>query len=211
MKIAYKNGADYIWGMDDDAWPQREALQALVDATKIYPSYKACLCGNTHYVDRDGKTVTEYVAADYAEMNSMTFISFFISREIIDKVGFPKEELFIYYDDLEYSFRVREHGFKIIGVKNAVVEHPYIMDRKYGKIFFKMFSVPEMPTWKRYYWMRNGLLVHRKAGRKFFHFCLLEFTVLIKLLFLERDQWGIAMLGFYHGIIEKSGHLKNMP
>ena len=30
IKVAIKRGADYIWGMDDDAFAQREALEKIV-------------------------------------------------------------------------------------------------------------------------------------------------------------------------------------
>ena len=68
-----------------------------------------------------------------------------------------------------------------------------------------------MPDWKKYYWMRNNLLVRKKRGRHFFKALILEIYDLIKTILFQRSQVKVACKGLWHGIIGKSGHEKGMP
>ena len=45
IKVAIKRGADYIWGMDDDAFAQREALEKIVtllDSNRVSCFWSNC-------------------------------------------------------------------------------------------------------------------------------------------------------------------------
>lgn len=46
-----------------------------------------------------------------------------IKREVLETVGLLSEDLFLYWEDVEYSLRVKESGFKLYYVSDAVVWH----------------------------------------------------------------------------------------
>lgn len=205
IKCAIELGADYIWGMDDDAMPHREALNELVKSINRYPSNRYCLCSNTYFMDSNGICKQIQYSKEEQFVDHLTFVGFFISKEIVECIGYPRKELFIYYDDLDYSLSIREAGFKIVGVGKSIIEHPYIMPENKHKIFFFKVNVPTMPNWKMYYWMRNNLLIRRKKGRKFTRAAILELYVVVKLLIFKPGQVKIALKGYFDGMTNKSG------
>ena len=49
----------------------------------------------------------------------------FIPRHTLEEVGLMREEFWIDYIDYEFSFRVRERGYRIIGVGGAFEPSPW--------------------------------------------------------------------------------------
>lgn len=212
IKAAYEKNMDYVWGMDDDAVPHIDALEKLVEGAKVYPRSEICLRSNTYYMDKNGKFVKKQFTEAAQETSTLIFIGFFISRELVSTVGFPRDDLFIYYDDADYSMSIKEHGFKIIGIADSIIEHPDSLPDKRGSILGKSMNIPEMPKWKFYYWMRNNLLVRKGiSSRGYGKSVILELYILVKLLFFKPAVFCIACKGFFHGILGKSGHLKGCP
>lgn len=48
-----------------------------------------------------------------------------IKKEVLEKVGLLEENFFMYYDDIDYSWRVKLFGFKTLYVPKAVIYHNY--------------------------------------------------------------------------------------
>lgn len=211
VQYAYEDGADYIWGMDDDAMPRADALEQLVCAMNKFDKNKICLRSNTYYIDENGEFVLEQVTEHNQKMSGLTFVGFYISKEVVDKAGIPRDDLFIYFDEVDYSMSIQENGFEIIGIQESIIEHPYIMSTIKKKFLFKEVRLFQMPNWKKYYWMRNNLLVRKKRGRHYFKAFVLEIYDLVKTCIFQREQLGVAVKGLWHGIIGKSGHEKGMP
>jgi hypothetical protein len=46
-----------------------------------------------------------------------------IKREVLEAVGLLSEDLFLYWEDVEYSLRVKEKGFELFYVPEAIVWH----------------------------------------------------------------------------------------
>lgn len=209
IKTAIQVGADYIWGMDDDAMPRRDALEILISNINRFP--KACYTSNTYFYSNQHELKQIQFSED-CRINHLTFVGFFIPRDLVLEIGYPRSDLFIYYDDLEYSMRILENDYAIIGIKDSIVEHPYIMPKNDRKVFIFHINIPEMPAWKLYYWMRNNLLIRRnKKNRRYIKTVLLEIYILIKIALFNPSNLLISCKGFVHGILNISGHLKDMP
>ncbi len=58
-----------------------------------------------------------------AETEFATGCSMLIRKEAIEKTGLLDEKYFMYLEDLDYSMRLKRHGFKIIYQPKAVVWH----------------------------------------------------------------------------------------
>jgi GT2 family glycosyltransferase len=46
-----------------------------------------------------------------------------IRREVLESVGLLSEDLFLYWEDVEYSLRVKDHGYKLLFQPKAIVWH----------------------------------------------------------------------------------------
>ena len=49
--------------------------------------------------------------------------AFMIKREILNKVGFMDEGLFMYMDEVEWSFRIKKAGYKVVFYPQAQITH----------------------------------------------------------------------------------------
>lgn len=172
IKLGCKNGHDWIWVMDDDAVPLHDALeQALLpDLIKdprvwaianavIYPDQKLCLFHRRRFDPvrvKECPVPEEYYRQVHFEVDTSSFVGMLIRRAAIDHIGLPLKELFIYYDDTEYSLRIRFNGGKIIVVSNSKVVHKSVAHS--GNRWAPL-------TWKHYYAHRNMLFVYRKYGQ----------------------------------------------
>ncbi len=121
--------------MDDDIVPEPECLDRLWSAVEDDPS-SAFACPVS-------------IQPNGAVGRWGSWCGFVISREIVEKVGFPMEELFWWAEDTEYChWRIPNAGYPLRFIPDAVVHHHAI--RQGG----------DLPTWKYYYESRNMLYYH---------------------------------------------------
>lgn len=67
------------------------------------------------------------------EVTFITGCAFLIKRKVLEEVGPLDDRLFIYCEDLDWSFRVREAGYKGLYVPQAVIWHMEGIDSKKSK------------------------------------------------------------------------------
>lgn len=48
-----------------------------------------------------------------------------VKREVIEKVGFFNQHYFMYYEDIDFSFRVWKHGWDIVLAPKAIIRHAH--------------------------------------------------------------------------------------
>lgn len=199
IEKAYKEGYDYVWGMDDDAFPDDKALEEIEKVIKYYDEY-TCFWSNC---DNDDKFTTEYKEVDY-----WMFVGFFLPRKVIDIVGLPREDFFIYHDDVEYAYRIRKNGYKIIKVKNSIIKHNDYNKREIIKkeFFGRIIEFPKFEDWRMYYLVRNSILMYSwKDLKKYRVFFITLPKIYLKLIILSIPQKSIFLKAVYHGIINKTG------
>ena len=46
-----------------------------------------------------------------------------ISREVIERVGLLDDDFFLYFEDLDYSLRVKEAGLKVMYCPKSIIWH----------------------------------------------------------------------------------------
>ncbi|PIE07884.1 MAG: hypothetical protein CSA74_05095 [Rhodobacterales bacterium] len=173
IKAAYKDGAEYIWISDDDAYPEPDAIEKLRDAVvdfemeqNLSPSF-ACsrvewtngaICEMnvpetvwdwTRFVD--GKTTRPLVS-------SCSFVSVLVPRHAVQHNGLPIADYFIWFDDSEYTKRL-SRNYPGIFVPESRVIHD-IPDNKgvnYGLI-------NHGNVWKYRYGARNEISYRMRDG-----------------------------------------------
>ena len=102
-----------------------------------------------------------------------------IRDEVIERIGYPQKEYFIWYDDTEYCVRIREIS-PIMVIPAAVLNH---------KTVFKPMDWPRHYTWKDYYGIRNRMHMVRTHGN------LWDYVVLRLLLWTGSGlHWFICIM-----------------
>lgn len=140
MEYAYKKyNPDWYWLMDADAYPQYDCLENLLKYKKISNNigYLAPLIMGDdlkQYQLYHHKKLAKFLEKDLyiynnsdnikeiTEIEADAFVGPLISKRAVETVGFPKGELFIYGDDLEYTYRISRQ-FDTYLIKNAVINH----------------------------------------------------------------------------------------
>lgn len=204
IKWAYDEGADWIWGMDDDAFPDNNALEEIMKQRTILEKDGSinCYWSNCNH-DEDFKEDSKIVVA-------WMFVGFFLPRKVIENVGNCRNDFFIYFDDIEYASRIINYGYHIYKVKNSIINHkdaiPNIKKLKIGNINIQITLLPA-ETWKTYYLIRNSILRHgkdKKKRNKSIRACIRH---LIKALMWNPRQVKYVWLGLIDGIWGKSGKI----
>lgn len=132
IKLAYKLNYDYFWLMDDDCITKKETLKNLINADKKLNGKYGFLCSKVLWTDGHlckmnvpKKNLFEKnndFKTSIVPVKMGTFVSFFTKRKIVEQVGLPIKEFFIWGDDLEYSNRISNH-FPSYLVNDSVVVH----------------------------------------------------------------------------------------
>lgn len=141
VKTAHEMGFDWAWVMDDDAEPLPDALEKLrpyfdkentVAACSIVVDNEGNLITNRPHrgwFDRyKGKMIAKPVMQEdiagktSIEIDHCSFVGLCFSLKVVDKIGLPKREMFIQYDDSEYCTRLKSVGRMHLDV-SSVIKH----------------------------------------------------------------------------------------
>lgn len=171
MKYAVEEGYDYVWVMDDDVVCRTDSLAELVSAIEVKEGI-GFVCSRV-LNERGEETnnpvpmkggfapgVLELtVSHAMVEVERATFVSVLFKREVICRFGLPLRELFIWYDDYEYTDRISEQMDCYVACKSVVThkgsDYGFLKERNPRRI--KMY----------FYEFRNRYVVLRKKGRFF--------------------------------------------
>ncbi|SNR60895.1 glycosyltransferase family 2 protein [Desulfurobacterium atlanticum] len=188
VKRAYKEGYDWLWLMDDDAEPKKDALEKLLKVRKHYcvsalASLKVNINGKVIHPHRgyfNFKNIFNGIVKPfdeatlgrrYLKIDHASFVGILVNREAIKKIGYPKKEFFIHYDDVEYCIRLRNVG-EILLIPKSIIIHKEAAKKGIYKRFLwkKSLRVPYEKLWLSYYSVRNLTWLGKKYGTSKIHF-----------------------------------------
>ena len=201
---------DFIWLLDDDACPEAEALEKLLRAVQKNPQAIGFFPG---VYTRQGKVekyswpkkrfrpgdLPPYPGYSPAEIQKEllgpvaagTFVGLLLRPSALKKVGFPRADFFICFDDLEYTWRLSRRE-KLYFVPSAKIYHH--------------FSRPTLKAPKTYYFFRNWTylavhLGHRTPARAFIFYGL----YLLRQKTLSAKEWKLGLKGIRDGLLGRLG------
>lgn len=186
VKRGHKAGFDELWLMDDDVLCDADALRQLT-SRKTRSAIRIC----ARYERFSGKLANggECVKVNFTNpfkplhyrkiqisdltgreeslaIESATFEAILIHRSVVDKIGYPDSNYFIYGDDTDYTYRATLAGIQILMFPAAkifrlntnvsvsrmthffMVRNMILLDLKYGSFWVKVlrpFRLYHMP------------------------------------------------------------------
>ncbi|MCI5707392.1 MAG: glycosyltransferase family 2 protein [Odoribacter sp.] len=175
IQYAYNAGADWIWCMDDDVFPRADCLEHLLQASN-HPNVgilapRRLLEGEIFTNDFLKYNLTNPFASLYAnklakqtvteptEIGGTAFEGPFIKREVVEKIGLPTKELFIFCDDTDYCLRTTLAGFKIVYVPTALMDK----EKFFSNVSWSVRN--KKKKWKRFYHVRNYTYLNHHYGK----------------------------------------------
>src|SRR4029078_6869335 len=87
------------------------------------------------------------------EIEVVAFEGLLVRRGVVERVGLPYPEFFIFYDDADFALRARKAGFRIWAVRDAVLVRQLAFSQQHA-----------LETWEGFYMYRNLFVVHFRHG-----------------------------------------------
>lgn len=156
IKWALENGFDYVFLLNNDAYPAPNFLEPLVAATEddkkigaaqslvlLYPETELInSAGNVaHYLGFAycwgyRQKITDLSLPEVKEIDYASGAALLLRADLLKKYGGLDEDFFLYHEDLEYCYRLKCLGYKIVLVRDSLVYHRYEFRRSVSKYFW---------------------------------------------------------------------------
>ncbi len=157
---AFRNGYTWIWCMDDDGYPKEDALQNLLAAPFDNLHLRNCAV-----IDKKDKKSFVWKTGSYWNLDAVQesyihgighpFNGTLLHRTIVERVGLPKAELFLWGDESEYFHRIiSKNKIPVSTVVNSIHYHP-------ASAFSYKKDWDFNTNWKMYYYVRNRFHTHK--------------------------------------------------
>ena len=215
IKRAYKDNYDWIWLMDNDAFPHPDALLSLLKNPVFKLPDTGFLCSHVIWVDGSphkmniphvsqlvygkGQLVpfNTYLSQEKAILvSSCAWASTLISRKVITAIGLPLKEFFIWVDDAEFTSRITKK-FKGYYIPRSIVVHKTPLNINAD---ISSDSANKLPRY--FYDARNKIYLHKKHG---FFMLVIVIRKLIKQALKRRDcrvkALSIILRGIFAGLV----------
>lgn len=174
IRYALAHGADLIWLLNNDTEVALDCATELARASMAHPEC-ALFAPKTYYYDRP--RVLWYAGGDIRldrpmgvihsgmgmrddgsfnrekEISFVTGCALVIRKKAVEAIGFLDEDIFAYLEDLDWSIKVREKGYKALYVPSAKVWH---------KVSQTTLASPRGQQIKTYLFARNRFVIQRR-------------------------------------------------
>jgi GT2 family glycosyltransferase len=169
ISVAYKNGADFVFLLNQDAMIRFEALENLVKIHNsaseygILSPYQYGLGMNefnrtfsnelNRYAELGNKK-TLNLSGTIITMDFVNAATWLISRECIETVGGFDPSFFMYFEDADYAERVKAQGYRIGACQDVKSYHA---DKNSNKISSIQAHRNYINRWRfNAFWRKNG-------------------------------------------------------
>lgn len=172
IKEALRLSDDWILLIDDDAMLRNDYIEQIMihmDSTIFAYTGNVNEFGTISLEHRRRvslkKLYKEYMInidelkREFFDCDLASFCGLMIKTNLVRKIGLPHGDFFIWYDDTEYSLRLREFT-KIRNVNGAILDHELTAYKADIENDHNM-------NWKVYYGLRNRLYTIKKYGNCF--------------------------------------------
>ncbi|MHB9073704.1 MAG: glycosyltransferase family 2 protein [Desulfobaccales bacterium] len=199
VQRGFEQGFDWLWIMDDDAEPEKNALALLLGSidlikdknlgalaqTVIDLNGDICFFHRGHInfsrlwpgVIQEPLSLKSYEPDKPLKIDFASFVGILISQKVISKIGFPDKRFFIHADDLEYFIRIKKN-FNTYLIPNSTIIHKagrkqdLIVKSFLGHAFER---IPIKGFLFSYFIRRNLLYLNKKYNENKLMFLLLCF------------------------------------
>lgn len=212
LKYYQKSKLDYVLLIDDDAILSNnyneEICKSMDKDDKNISGYSGIVKANgeiqfehrRHLKKKNSFKTINSEPKDYERMyfdyDLSTFCGLYVPVKLIKKIGLPKKEFFIWFDDTEYSLRLAPYG-KIRNVNSTYLNHKT-----------SITVANSSYTWKSYYGLRNQIYIIKNYFSKLELFAFI-FSMFIRIIggfvvgFITRNKYykNVSFL-YYHALVD---------
>lgn len=173
---AFDRGFDWMWCMDDDVFPEPDCLERLLAVatpedgmlcplrrqngrTFLSEVRRFNLANPLRSLHCHALTLADIEGRETVSVEGIAFEGPLIRRDVVVRIGLPNRDLFLLYDDSDYSLRTVLAGYRVRLVTRATLNK---------ELFFSdddPVTARQKGKWKLYYHIRNTVWFNRRYGR----------------------------------------------
>jgi rhamnopyranosyl-N-acetylglucosaminyl-diphospho-decaprenol beta-1,3/1,4-galactofuranosyltransferase len=171
LEAAMSASADLVWLMDDDGLPPPDCLERLLEHDERFDFWgpavvaendRARLCFPIRLPGR-AAVVHDLVDVERAAVDGIVedivipFNGVLVTRDLVERIGLPREEFFIWGDDVEYFWRAKGAGARVGTVVDSHFLHPATDDLGTPMAFGRTTYNHSPSDLKHYCLVRNNI------------------------------------------------------
>lgn len=210
-KLAFAQNYDWLWLMDDDGQADQHCLATLWQYKQNYhficPLVLSIEDHDQFSFAYHNKNKLIYSIYDLPEQMYLTEVKPFngtlLSKQLIQTIGFPLKEMFIWGDEVEYILRTQKYHFQTVTITQAKYYHPLMKQVFQNTILGKVISAN---TLKTYCFYRNHFYIKQKYSKIVLLWAMLSLLKYISIL--DYKNLIIVLKAFYHAITQQWGKEK---
>jgi GT2 family glycosyltransferase len=198
---AIKN-SDFIWTLDDDVSLRNDTLEQLIkgfiDIEKKYPVGAVRSVGKYHKYNYPTKL-------DIVPWRGTLFYV-----DVVNKLGLPGKDFFLYGEDIEYSLRLEKYGYLCFWIPKSICIQKRVEKKTYSFLGKKLDVYPT--SFRLYYAFRNELYIylHYFKIKRVIKLLFYAIKVTAGIILFEKKLVGFKKIkaiyiGLWHGILGKLG------
>ncbi|RYY74751.1 MAG: glycosyltransferase family 2 protein [Gammaproteobacteria bacterium] len=223
IEYALKCNAQFLILFDQDSEPMDGLIDELscTYLEQIAKGNKIAAIGPSYYESNLGcvssflkKGLFRMVSVDtidaFTEVDHLISSGTMIHLTSLQEVGFFEDSLFVDYVDTEWCIRANVAGFKLLGCKNAFMNHTIGLE---GVTFFNQ-KINMCEPIRVYYKARNATWLIRSKHVSF-NWKIILVNLIIKLFIMnvvlasrKLDRVNFFIKGVYHGLLNQMGRYK---
>ncbi len=197
MKWVLENrDPDFMWLMDDDSFPEPDALSLLL-------SYKRStdydLLGLSGYKMGYWRKNIVYPKTHTSDVDFILVDNAILSTDAARNAGVVSADFFMMCEDYEYCLRLRKAGFKVGIINNNHVRRLNLGSQKFSRT----------TMWRGYYHSRNHMLILKEffSFKRLIHYVALQLKYLLGSLKAQdrKTRIRLRLTGILHGLQGKRG------
>jgi len=177
IELGYELNYDWLWLMDDDIEPVKDALEILLSYTsskiKCVHAKRKFLNGEEAplgiMIDQKTSQIInydpfKYLKRDFCELGDGCWEGMLIHRDVVKQIGFPDKKFYFYNDDAYYGYLASKYTMNIL-----INKYLYIKNVKPKFVEIPIFNIkifrPKSDV-IYYYWIRNKFLLLDKIKKE---------------------------------------------
>lgn len=216
MKIAYEKGFDMIWLMDDDGYcydsnTLKKLIARIPDGCDEYILNSTVICNDKRTLTFGFENIGTYEQLKKVSRDGVydgyinPFNGTLITKECINKIGFPKGEFFIYGDEHEYMLRAKKNGILVRTVLDSLYFHPVNRKIQYHRVWRYDIPIKNEPVWKTFCDVRNSIYITRHYDN--YKMLLIKIYIVIVSAMIKDNKKNVylkyTLLGIWDGLRAK--------
>lgn len=161
-QYAIDHGYKWIITMDQDSVITKDIIDKMLEFADKYPDVgKVAIISPRHVLQNGVKIPIANEDKEYSEGLSTMTSGNLLNLSVWQKIGGFRDDFFIDMVDWDYYCRAMVNGYKVITLNQVHMQHS-LGEMKTGKILGREIIIYNHDFKRKYYQVRNGLIVYRQ-------------------------------------------------